>query len=641
MTFHYPYVLFTLLAIPILITIYILRNKYKETTAPSTYLWELSAKFLKKRNPLRKMEHLWILIIQLACIAAMAFALAKPTFTLKGKADNMVFVLDTTASMGITHNNSTRFEKAKAQILEKAGSAAKGSTFSLIVSENDSRVICKKVNDFDRFKIYLDSVGLTTTTSKLDTSLNLAQELFSDGSANVCYLATDKIADASAIKNIELIDVSDDEKNYAIRDFSYSYVDDTLTLNGQVVAYDDNIPADGLELKVDITINDKELGYQPVKIAPNLSGVDQPFSVTPKITLPNGKDDIEVIKAEILNEDALPVDNTFYIYNTDTATETDILVVSAKPFYLKSVFKALGNITVKTLAPASYTDGASEGYDIVVFDAFTPDVLPSNGAIWMIGTEASIDGTGFVYQTTNNATNDDDDDDGTMGANLSYANNNDSILYNQLTAQTANNQIIVSKYERYSLMQNFTTILTYRNMPMVFAGKNDLQQREVVFAFDLHDSNLPLKYDFVALMHNFVNYSNPKNITKFDYEVNDEMTISISENNKKMTFVTPSGKKEPLAIARNDGYVTYELAEVGTYTLTIENFDGNSKEVRLFASFPKEESNPAEKDTTAYVLAKNENTVKGDGIFDNILPLIIVVAVLFGLDWILYAHEQY
>ena len=51
MTFLYPFALLGLIAIPILIIIYIIRNKYKEVTAPTTYIWEVAAKMLKRKNP--------------------------------------------------------------------------------------------------------------------------------------------------------------------------------------------------------------------------------------------------------------------------------------------------------------------------------------------------------------------------------------------------------------------------------------------------------------------------------------------------------------------------------------------------------------------------------------------------------------
>ena len=52
MTFMQPLGLLVLIGIPIVILIYILRSKYNEQTVTSTYIWELSEKFLKRKNPL-------------------------------------------------------------------------------------------------------------------------------------------------------------------------------------------------------------------------------------------------------------------------------------------------------------------------------------------------------------------------------------------------------------------------------------------------------------------------------------------------------------------------------------------------------------------------------------------------------------
>ena len=42
-----------------------------------------------------------------------------------------------------------------------------------------------------------------------------------------------------------------------------------------------------------------------------------------------------------------------------------------------------------------------------------------------------------------------------------------------------------------------------------------------------------------------------------------------------------------------------------------------------------------------FALAITDNTTPGDGILDNILPIIIAAAAFFAADWILYTHEQY
>ena len=128
MNFLYPFALLGLIAIPILIIIYIIRNKYKEVTAPTTYIWEVASKFLKKKNPFNRFEHLLALIVQIMAISILSLALAHPVFTLKEGADNIVFVLDASASMGFEHEGETRFDKAKGLIAKKAEEAASGST---------------------------------------------------------------------------------------------------------------------------------------------------------------------------------------------------------------------------------------------------------------------------------------------------------------------------------------------------------------------------------------------------------------------------------------------------------------------------------------------------------------------------------
>ena len=182
--------------------------------------------------------------------------------------------------------------------------------------------------------------------------------------------------------------------------------------------------------------------------------------------------------------------------------------------------------------------------------------------------------------------------------------------------------------------------MTYNNLPMVFAGKNDAGQREIVFSFDLHDSDFGLKYDWICLLKNFLDYSNPKLINEFSYEVTDVLTFAVSDKMKSLSIFTPDSKLEPFTIIGKD-YVTYQLDMVGTYSIEIEYDDGTVKQINIFAQFPKEESNSIAVDTKNYQLSTNELTVKGDGLFDNILPIVIAAAIFFAADWILYAHEQY
>ena len=68
MSFLNPIGLLGLIGIPILILIYILKSKYQEYSVSSTFLWELSEKFLTKKSPLSKFSGLLNLILQILTV---------------------------------------------------------------------------------------------------------------------------------------------------------------------------------------------------------------------------------------------------------------------------------------------------------------------------------------------------------------------------------------------------------------------------------------------------------------------------------------------------------------------------------------------------------------------------------------------
>ena len=88
MTFMYPLGLISLVGIPIIILIYILMSQYTEQTVSSTYLWHLSEKFLKKKNPLSGLTGIISLVLQLLTVAVISLLIAHPVFTLPGAAND-------------------------------------------------------------------------------------------------------------------------------------------------------------------------------------------------------------------------------------------------------------------------------------------------------------------------------------------------------------------------------------------------------------------------------------------------------------------------------------------------------------------------------------------------------------------------
>jgi len=632
MSFLFPLALLGLLAIPALIIIYILRNKYKEETAPSTYIWEVAAKLLKRKNPLSKFEHLLALIVQCLAIAVFSIALAHPVFSLKEAADDMVFILDASASMSMVSGEQTRFEKGVEAIREKASEAENGSTFTLILADKEVRTVCQNVDDFSRFELYLDSAKPSEFTSTLNDSVVEAQKMFSERKATKCFLVTDQkpveTTSEDASKTLEYIYCGDEEENFAITSLSYKTPKNTsgkIEISGTAYSYTSDH-----ELEVVFYVDNgieggyKEIGKQTIQVT---KGLPYAFS-SGNLTYTDTR--IAAVKAVITQTDGMMDDNSYTVFVNNTTVNTSALIISSQPTFLQAIFNALG-VSNKVVSPTSYrNDGA--GYNIYVFDNYTPSEIPEDGASMFFGLSKSIDLLGFKVNEQVACD---------FGSTVAWSTDETNPLVGTLTRGIGMNRTInIERYWSYALLGDFTTIMTVDRKPACFVGRTtDGLSREVVFSFDLHNTDLPLIYDFVPLMRNLVDYCNPKTLTTFDFTVGESATLNIADDVERIVLTKPDGTKETIDYEDKEQYI-YETKNVGEHTLTVTYSDERTKEINFFVSMDEAEEN-TQLNPIAFSIAEPENMTRADGILDNLLPIIIAAAAFFAADWILYTYEQY
>lgn len=632
MSFQYPWGLLLLLAIPVLIVIYILLNKYKEDTVSSSYVWELSKKFIKKKNPINTFSKLLALILQCCAIVFLAFSLAQPIFSFKNGADNIVFILDSSASMKMKSaddDTKTKFDVAKEKIKDVVANSTNGCTFSLILADSSTKAVCQNISDVDIFNSFIDNAEIDDNNSNLDNALSIAQSMVSENKGSLCYIATDETIDLGENPgdNLKVLDVSSKDNNYAIKDLEYSYDSrkKVMTLKTKVISY-----AEDTEIKVEFFVNNKSLGQKRLNVEKGkLSDISADIA-----DLDGNYKTYESIKASVLNEDKLPEDNDYYLYRSE-GDITKILLVSSNPLYYEAAFSALNSnncrIYYKVMKSSEYAlYSLVTGFDIYVFDGYSPKQLPADGAVWLFNID-SVKGCGFVCQEEVKPVD--------PGALAKYTSNSSDLIFQQLTKNLSmKNSIKVGQYKRYTLNNKFTVLLSCDNVPFVFAGKNDNNQRQIVCNFDLQNSDLPMLADYIILMRNFISYSNPKVLDVFKYEAGDTVTFSLPDSVKTIVVTTPSGKEEP--ISKTD-LTTYKLEEAGTYSVKVTNYYGREKVVNFYSAYPSDESDPLKADGKQRSIVKNSQEQKANAIYDDILPFVIVAVVFFLTDWILYGHEQF
>lgn len=605
--------LWGLIGIPILILIYIIKNKYTEQTVSSTYLWTLSERFVKRRNPLTMITGLIALILQILAVAAISLAIAHPVFTLKNAAREYYFILDKSGSMSAQTDDTTLFNQGKERIRSIIKDAADGSTYTIVCVGDTYEVVCESYDDRAKTLELLDEVQVGGGEADMEEVLLSAQNAFEQDGGLTMYLFTDKTVERA--ENIKIVSLVGEKDNYAISDLTYENDGDNVILNANVVSYESD-----KVLTVEFYKDEEEKAFSTQTVS-LIKGEKTPIEPI----LFNGT--FRMVEAVIVDEDGQKLDNSNVLFSKEGQTGYRVLLVSDKPFFLQSALQVAGTATIETVATEAY-EGAS-GYDLYIFDCFNPKTMPKDGAVWLINLDGNLAQSGFSAYGENQV----------KGGGQLKLSTSTIDLVQTLIENLRDTTIYVDSYQKYGAFQyssGFQTLYTYNKSPMIFIGKNGYGNREVVFAFDLHKSNFPLTYDFTVLIRNILNYSFPKVLEKLTYDCGELLAMNVSPDCENIEITSPSGNKELKTINTIDSYC---LAEVGVYTIKT-NAKGGSKTYNVYAQLPESERAPLQ--TEAEFCVKGERTSgKRDGKYDKLILIFALLSVVFIADWVVYCYDKY
>lgn len=625
MTFLYPLGFLGLIGIPVLIGIYILKNKYTEQTVTSTYIWTLSEKFLKKRLPINKLVGLISLILQIICVIAVSILIAHPVLYIKGAANDYCFVLDGSGSMNAACADGTRFDAAKGEIASVIDESYNGSAYTLVFAGNTNDVIFENITDKERALTLLNGVASGNTAADVADAVSVAQGYFNENPSVLTYLVTDKQVDLS--ENVTVITVGEQRENFALTGVGYTFADGTLTVTGKVLSY-----MSEAAVTVEVYLDGEETteSFKEIMVAFNeFTGLKEgEFSIGREVDKDASFTSVRVV---IAKEDSLPQDNEIIIYDVAYENSCKTLLVSDKPFFILAMLKSIDNVTLTCVSCDKYA--GQTGYDLYIFDSYGPSgssgwTLPDDGAVWFFNPQSGLPNTGFSVQDE-------------IGLTALSANDykEDTALGKTLLQDVNKTPFTVAKYRQCRLYSGFTTILSANGNPVIFAGSNGYGNRQVVFAFDLHESDYALVADYITLSTNLLNYIFPTVLENSTYTCGETVTVNLLANSDSMRVAAPSGKINYFDGSNAVCEVT--LTEIGTYTVTIVLNDKSVKTFNIYSSLPEEEADTVTTATASFSLSGEAGNEKRDGIYSELLIIFILFALIFAADWVVYCYEQY
>lgn len=568
-----------LIGILILILIYILKPNYQQKFISSTFVWELSLKYRRKKIPINKFRNILLFICQVLVITACAFILAQPVIE-ENKAPEVlekVAILDASASMRAVSDDVTRYERAVMEISTTAEQVfAEGGYMTVIVAGKEASYVAQRVTSEDGLDLLdtlEDMVNDDTCTygkADIEGAVKLAQKVVDvNADAEVLlYTGTEYLAH----EGVTVVDVTEyGEWNAAILDCEALVEENYYTFKVSVAAYNRDT-----DLMVYCDIKGANGGGTVKMELPVRCSGDETKTVS--FVTQNSATavhEFESVHVYVSENDSFASDNDFYIYG-GKKPELKIMYYSpnANIFFAGTIMSVRDTLSGRWSIEYKEINKEAEegtlpvsGYDFYIYENSMPDIMPEDGVVMLANMDKAPEGLSVIMGSEVNG-----------NFNLSYGETH--ALTNRLNPE----KMILTKYKKLINYDGFTPLLYCAGDPVLLVQETE-NQKVVLMPFSLNYADFSMSVDFPMLIYNIFEYFMPSTLTEYAFDVND--TISLKARGDSLSVESSTGKiKETFENFPCELTVT----EYGTYTLVQTPMSGVPVEEQFFVKIPSSES---------------------------------------------------
>lgn len=607
------------LAIPALLILYFLKLRRQERVVPSTLLWRKAIQDLQVNSPFQKLRRNLLLLLQLIVLLLLLLALSRPVANYKpGPGKTTVILIDRSASMAARDGNDgrTRLEEAQFRARELVRSMSRDSTAMVIAFDSSAETMQGFTSDQQALIAAIDRIRQTDRKTDLRRAYALAEaqvnfdpeqlranveppdvRLYSDGrtlneqdlriKAEVTY---EPIGSLSA-KNIAVVALSA-KRNYErptevqvfarLANFGPEPVQApvTLSVDGQMVMGGGSLQSTYL-LPERWTEDQRRQHVEKAGKPPS-------DSVQFKLDLANRA----IIRIEQMNKDGdqLAADDVAHVV-VPPPKVLAALLVSDGNYFLERVVRSLGLQKPDIIIPQAYEAKVKENkvqedygkYDVIIFDNYRPPtdartgkaILPDSGSFIYFGVVP--DGIKTKAARMGAATQ-----PGAPGtpppANAPPVFLDDMAVMDwdrdhPILANLALNKLYAAQGLKLQVPLDREVLIEGLKGPMMVLDR-DGRHTHLIVAFNLMESNWPLKVSFPVFMHQALHFLalGADMALRQSYEPGDAPQVQRSLINvagglealSKLTLEGPGGTRE-VPVPPGDRFVLPPLEQVGIY----------------------------------------------------------------------------
>jgi hypothetical protein len=512
-------------AVPALLVLYFLKLRRRDMPIASTLLWKKAIQDLQVNAPFQRLRRNLLLILQMLLLCLLILALARPvTFYQPGAGKNTVILIDRSASMSANDvNGKSRLEEARRRAKDLVSTMERGGSAMVIAFDDKAETVQPFTTDTLALKNAIDSIKPTDRKTRLKLAYQLADAQLAfipeQNRTNVpppdVYVFSDgRVLDSGELNikgNLRYEKVGTDKAgNIAIVALSAkrNYERPTeVQIFARLANFGSEVQKADVELQVaPIDPSDpgrdefKVRGVAAVTLLPDRWSDKERSDAEKEGNLP--RDSVEftldlttaaVVRVEHKNKtaDTLACDDVAQVV-LPPPKALSVLLVTDGNYYLERALNSLGLKDPVTTLPTQYEQKQPQNYDVVIFDRYAPQKLPATGNFIYFG--AVPPGLKLKAAT--------DQDKPVMIAETGVLDwKRDHPILRGLSLQ----KLYASEAAKLDVPPESEILMDGVKGPLIVLHREG-RSMHLVVAFDLMQSNWPLRVSFPIFLHNALQF---------------------------------------------------------------------------------------------------------------------------------------
>lgn len=534
MRFFAPAALAFAAAVVPIVLLYVLKLRRKEIRLSSTLLWRQLVRDFQANAPWQRLRRSLLLFLQVLVVVLLALALARPyILTARAGAGDTIVIVDLSASMQATDVAPSRLGLAQERVRQLISRMGPKDTMSIIGMGPLPRVLIAGSGDRRALGAAIAGVTAANASADLGKALSLADSM-ARGKADVRVILVgdggypDLGPDFPLALPVAYIPIGGETENVALTGLSARVVGARTVAMVRVINHGREPAQVDLTLEVDGTLRAARQVALTAGEEKDIFWEDIPAGA-------------RTLRAHITHGGALTADDdAFAVINQDAPAK--VLLVTKGNLFLEKALALYPGVELYKVAPEEYQ---AQDYDLYVFDGFLPPALPKAAIICFdppVGPWPAQVGPAVAAGAVKPA------QDG-----------------EQLLSYVDLGQVHVAQAKELTVPAWGRAVIEAEAGPLLVAGEDE-GRRTAVFAFDLHQSDLPLRTAFPILIQNLLAWELPTRGGAVAEETDGRLRVAAVPQAEMVEVTAPDGRTTVVAPPFPLGFL--DSPQAGIYRVT-------------------------------------------------------------------------